>query len=256
MDGMMWPMWALWLSWALAVVVLILAAAALGKYLFASNKQGNRDQIDKTDKACRRRDRPPTFGVTHLAAAMLALLLFGSVRLAAAEAPANFIIHPAAKAVPEIAFADERGNPLSLKDVRGRFVLLNIWATWCGPCRKEMPSLDRLQAQLGSDRFQVVALSIDRGGAAAGQKFYAETGVRHLAFFIDSTGRAGSTLGLIGLPGTLLIDPQGREIARLIGPAEWDSPKMLAFLQSQISRTDPRRTSTPQSATPYKETGK
>jgi thiol-disulfide isomerase/thioredoxin len=120
-------------------------------------------------------------------------------------------------------------------------VLLNVWATWCGPCRKEMPGFDRLQAQLGGKHFQVAALSLDRGGEAAVQKFYAETGVHRLAIFIDVSGRAGSTLGLIGLPGTLLIDSQGREVARLIGPAEWDSPEMLAFLQSQIWRTDEER---------------
>jgi thiol-disulfide isomerase/thioredoxin len=185
---------------------------------------------------------------------VLALLLLGSIPLRAEQAPANFIIHPAAKAVPDIAFADERGNSISLKDFRGKLVLLNIWATWCGPCRKEMPALDRLQAQLGGDLFQVVALSIDRAGAAAVQKFYAEVGVRHLSFFIDVSGRAGSSLGLIGLPGTLLIDRQGREVGRLIGPAEWDSPEMLAFLQSQIARPDAPCTNTLQPTERTKET--
>jgi thiol-disulfide isomerase/thioredoxin len=169
-------------------------------------------------------------------AAMLAVLLHASASIAVEQAAANFIIHPNPKELPDIAFADERGHPIVLKDLRGKFVLLNVWATWCGPCRKEMPTLDRLQAQLGSERFQVVALSIDRLGVAAVQKFYAEIGVRHLALFIDATGRAGSSLGLIGLPGTLLIDPQGREIGRLMGPAEWDTAEMVAFLQSQISR--------------------
>jgi thiol-disulfide isomerase/thioredoxin len=173
--------------------------------------------------------------------ALLALLLHESTPIAAERTPANFIIHPLSKELPDIAFADERGSPVSLKDFRGKFVLLNVWATWCGPCRKEMPTLDRLQAQLGSERFQVVALSIDRVGAAAVQKFYTETAVRHLALFIDTTGRAGSTLGLIGLPGTLLIDPHGHEVGRLLGPAEWDSPEMMTFLQSWISRADAGR---------------
>jgi thiol-disulfide isomerase/thioredoxin len=192
--------------------------------------------------------------VRLFAAAMLATQVLGSIALAAEQAPANFIIHPAAKPVPDIAFADERGRSVSLKDFRGKLVLLNVWATWCGPCRKEMPTLDRLQAALGSERFQVVALSIDRGGVAAVQKFYAQIGVRHLAFLIDSTGRAGGTLGLIGLPGTLLIDPQGREIGRLIGPAEWDSPEMMAFLQSQIAQPGARRANTLQPTERTKET--
>ncbi len=174
-------------------------------------------------------------------AAMLAAQVLSSIALAAEQAPANFIIHPVAKAVPDIVFADERGNSVSLNEFRGKLVLLNVWATWCGPCRKEMPTLDRLQAALGSERFQVVALSIDRAGVAAVQKFYAEIGVRHLTFFIDVTGRAGSSLGLVGLPGTLLIDPQGREIGRLVGPAEWDSPEMIAFLQSQTAQLGAQR---------------
>lgn len=182
--------------------------------------------------------------VRLFAAAMLAAQVLGSIALAAEQAPANFIIHPVAKAVPDISFADERGHSVSLKDFRGKFVLLNVWATWCGPCRKEMPTLDRLQAALGSERFQVVALSIDRGGMAAVQKFFAETCVRHLAFFIDATGRAGSNLALFGLPGTLLIDPEGGEVGRLIGPTEWDSPEMIAFLESQIARPGARRANT------------
>lgn len=198
--------------------------------------------------------RIPNCALHVLAAAMLgALLLHETNPAVAQQAPANFIVHPAAKAVPDISFTNERGSVVSLKDFKGKFVLLNIWATWCGPCRKEMPTLDRLQARLGSERFQVVALSIDRGGAGAVQKFYAEIGVRHLAFFIDPTGRAGSNLALFGLPGTLLIDPEGLEVARLIGPAEWDSPEMLAFLEPEISRTDDRRANTSQPTQRNKE---
>ncbi len=187
------------------------------------------------------------------AAAMLEALLVGSIPLEAQQAPANFIVHPTAKQVADISFTDQRGRSLSLTEFRGKTVLLNIWATWCAPCRKEMPTLDRLQAHLGSERFEVVALSIDRGGASAVERFYAEIGVRHLAFFIDATGRAGSNLALLGLPGTLLIDPEGREVGRLIGPAEWDSPEMIAFLESQISRIDARRANTSQPTQRIKE---
>jgi len=170
----------------------------------------------------------------------LALLMFAALMLpvpaaAAQKPPANFIVHSAPKQVADIPFADEQGRARSLAEFRGKTVLLNIWATWCGPCRREMPALDRLQARLGGERFQVVALSIDRGGPGAIEKFYAETSVRNLALFVDTSGRAGSSLGLVGLPGTLLIDPEGREVGRLIGPAEWDSPEMVAFLETQIS---------------------
>lgn len=171
-----------------------------------------------------------------LAALMLPALLLPATPAAPQAAPPNFIIHPVPKEVPDVALADDQGRALSLKAFRGKTILLNIWATWCGPCRREMPALDRLQVRLGSERFQIVALSIDRGGPSAIQKFYAETGVRNLALFVDASGRAGSSLGLVGLPGTLLIDHEGREIGRLIGPAEWDSPEMVAFLEARISR--------------------
>lgn len=176
-----------------------------------------------------------------LAALMVPALLLYATSAAPQQAPPNFIIHSVPKQVPDIPFADEQGHMLSLKEFRGKTVLLNIWATWCGPCRREMPTLDRLQARLGGERFQIVALSIDRGGPSAIQRFYAETGVRNLALFVDANGRAGSSLGLVGLPGTLLIDPEGREVARLIGPAEWDSPEMIAFLEAQISPGQTRR---------------
>ena len=163
-----------------------------------------------------------------LAAALTAILLTsGSPLVAAQEAPRNFIVHPTARDIPDLSFVDGSGRSLTLKDFRGRMLLLNIWATWCGPCRREMPTLDRLQVRLGGERFQVVALSIDRAGASVVQKFYAETGVRHLPLFVDAGGRAGNALGLVGLPGTLLIDADGREVGRLIGPAEWDSPEMI-----------------------------
>ena len=189
-----------------------------------------------------------------LAAAVLATLLLDTANpIKAPEAPANFIIHPVAKPVPEISFTDGANRVLTLKDFMGKTLLLNIWATWCGPCRKEMPTLDRLQARLGSERFQVVALSIDRAGPSAIQKFYAEIGIRHLALYIDATARASSNLGLIGLPGTLLINAQGQEVGRLIGPAEWDSPEMIAFLEAQISQASARPVNKLQSTEQEKE---
>jgi len=98
-----------------------------------------------------------------------------------------------------------------------------------------MPTLDRLQAALGGPDFEVVALSIDRSGIEAVDKFYAEVGVAHLARYIDESGRAAPRLNALGLPTTLLIDRQGREIARHVGPAEWDAPEILSFLRRQLS---------------------
>lgn len=138
-------------------------------------------------------------------------------------------------AVPEITFADDAGTARSLADFRGKIVLLNIWATWCIPCRTEMPTLDRLQGQLGGPDFEVVALSIDRNGPDAVRKFFGEIGVQHLAVNVDTSGQAAFALGILGLPATLLIDRDGMEIGRLIGPAEWDATEMVAFLRSVVS---------------------
>lgn len=155
----------------------------------------------------------------------------------AAEAtPQGFIVHTEPKSLPEIQFLDQGGRNLTLADFRGKVVLLNIWATWCGPCRKEMPTLDRLQAKIGGPDFEVVALSIDRGGFEAITKFFTEVGVQRLAMYLDSSTNAATTLGAVGLPATLLIDRDGREVGRLVGPAEWDSPEMVEFIRGHLAR--------------------
>lgn len=154
----------------------------------------------------------------------------------AQQPPKNFVLYATPKPVAAIAFADEKGNARSLADFRGKTVLLNIWATWCVPCRKEMPSLDRLQAALGGADFEVVPLSIDRAGLGIVRKFYAEVGLRNLAIYLDSTRTVTRELGTMGIPATLLIDREGREIGRLIGPAEWDAPQIVQFLKQAAAR--------------------
>ena len=169
----------------------------------------------------------------------VALAIFAVVTLtlpAAAEPPQNFVLRDEAVPIPELQFTDRAGQPRTLADFRGKVVLLNVWATWCLPCRKEMPPLDRLQAELGGVDFEVVALSIDRGGPEVVKKFYAETGIQHLSIHIDTSSKAGFALATAGLPTTLLIDRQGQELGRLVGPAEWDTPDMVAFLKSFIAQ--------------------
>jgi hypothetical protein len=99
-----------------------------------------------------------------------------------------------------------------------------------------MPTLDRLQAQLGGPEFEVVALSIDRAGLEVVREFYDEIGIERLAMYIDSSGEAARDLGVLGLPTTLLVDRNGRELGRLIGPAEWDTPAMVAFIREYLER--------------------
>jgi len=136
--------------------------------------------------------------------------------------------------LPEIHFADEEGHELTLGDFGGRVVLLNVWATWCVPCRKEMPTLDRLQARLGGKDFLVIALSIDREGVAPVKRFYQELKFEKLAIYVDPSGKGSRTLVIPGVPATLLIDRQGREIARKMGPAEWDGQEMVSLVEQTM----------------------
>jgi thiol-disulfide isomerase/thioredoxin len=136
--------------------------------------------------------------------------------------------------LPEIRFADEEGHELTLADFRGRVALLNIWATWCVPCRKEMPTLDRLQARLGGKDFLVIALSIDREGVAPVKRFYQELKLEKLAIYVDPSGKRSRALAIPGVPTTLLIDRQAREIARKMGPAEWDGAEMVSLVERTI----------------------
>jgi thiol-disulfide isomerase/thioredoxin len=134
-------------------------------------------------------------------------------------------------ALPEVRFQDDQGRDLTVGDFRGRVVVLNVWATWCVPCRKEMPTLDRLQARLGGKDFLVVALSIDRKGVEAVRGFYQEVGVENLAIYVDPSGKGSHALAIPGVPTTLLIDREGPEVARKMGEAEWDSPEMVSLVE-------------------------
>jgi thiol-disulfide isomerase/thioredoxin len=142
-----------------------------------------------------------------------------------------FAIHPQPQALKEFMFVDDDSKAASLTDFRGKVVLLNIWATWCGPCRVEMPTLDRLQAMLGGPDFEVVALSIDQGGVPVVKDFYEELELKALRIFVDPSMTAPVALNTLGVPTTLLINREGQEIGRYTGPAEWDSPKVEALIR-------------------------
>ena len=135
----------------------------------------------------------------------------------------KFVFKREPEALGDIAFVDGTGAAKTLADFKGRVVLLNVWATWCVPCRKEMPALDRLQKDLGSDKFEVVALSVDRGGVEASRKFLDSINVSSLKLYVDPTAKMSSPLKIIGMPTTLLINAEGKEVGRLTGEAAWDS---------------------------------
>jgi len=138
--------------------------------------------------------------------------------------------------LPDVNFNDASGATKSLGDWRGKVVLLNIWATWCVPCRDEMPALDRLETELGGDAFKVVAVNVDKNGPDKAKAFLQETGATHLALYTDPSGKLFAALKAVGMPTTLIIDRNAKEIARLVGPADWGSPEAKRVIEAAVAQ--------------------
>jgi thiol-disulfide isomerase/thioredoxin len=155
----------------------------------------------------------------------------------AQESVKSLVLHDGPRPAPAVQFTDEEGRPRTLADFKGKVVVLNLWATWCVPCRKEMPALDQLQGTLGGAGIEVVPVSIDRGGVETVRKFYSEINIRSLAIYTDTSGQALRAAGTVGLPTTLIINRAGQEIGRALGPAEWDAPEIADMLQPVIADT-------------------
>ncbi len=148
----------------------------------------------------------------------------------------TFVIRQKPRDIPEFEFQDISGTKKTLADWKGKVVLLNLWATWCAPCRKEMPAFDNLKHQLDKENFDLVTISIDRGGIEKPQKFFKEIKIKHLELYHDKTARLNAKLNAFGMPTTLLINKEGKEIGRLVGPAEWDSSDALTLLKAAINK--------------------
>jgi thiol-disulfide isomerase/thioredoxin len=153
---------------------------------------------------------------------------------------AAFTLAEAPRRLPALSFRDGNGKALTLADFKGRTVLLNLWATWCVPCRKEMPTLDALQRELGGTDFEVLTINLDTRDLEKPKKFLAEISVHSLGFYEDqnlATFEALKAAGrVVGLPTTFLIDGQGCELGVLQGPAEWASADALTLLRAAIGR--------------------
>lgn len=152
----------------------------------------------------------------------------------AVGAVANFRPLATPAPVPDLEFQDGTGKKVHLSVFKGRVVLLNLWASWCVPCREEMPTLDALEGDMGSDRFQVLALSVDKDGLEDARKFLASIDATHLALYNDPTSRANFSLKGYGLPTTVLLSPDGLELGRLVGPAEWNTDEAKALMTAAV----------------------
>jgi thiol-disulfide isomerase/thioredoxin len=160
------------------------------------------------------------------------------VPVAAAGGPAapigQFIPADPPWPAPEVSFAAGSGENMSLADFRGRLVLLNLWATWCAPCIREMPALDRLQEMLGGKDFAVVLVSEDRGGAKVVAPFFAKLGLASLKTYLDPKSAVGHGFGVAGLPTSFLIDRDGAILGSLQGAASWDGAAVEAMIRSHL----------------------
>ncbi len=147
--------------------------------------------------------------------------------------------------LPDLTFRDGGGRDRTLAEWRGRTVLFNLWATWCVPCRKEMPALDALQGRLGGANFEVVAVNIDTRALDKPQAWLKEVGINRLGFFADPSAKVFQDLKAagkaFGMPTTLLIDPQGCELGVLAGPAEWASEDAVKLVEAALGAGDARR---------------
>lgn len=140
--------------------------------------------------------------------------------------------------VSDAAFTDPDGGEFRLADFQGKYVLVNFWATWCAPCRKEMPMLSELQTEFGGDTFEVVTIATGRNELAGIRRFFDDIGVDNLPLYLDPKQALARDMAVLGLPITVILDPEGREIARMRGDAEWNGESGKAIIRALTSSLD------------------
>lgn len=210
---------------AIYLIAALLAAIAGFGLVYVSFDPSDNGRSEATRPATPARDAPAATGESG--AAPLGSLSKGAM--------APLVIRRKPLDLADFTFSAGGGATKSLKDFAGKVVLLNIWATWCVPCREEMPALDALETRLGGKDFAVVAVNIDKGGSEKAASFLKETGATHLPLYTDPSGRLFATLKAVGMPTTLIIDRSGKEIARLVGPADWASPEAIAVIEAAMA---------------------
>jgi thiol-disulfide isomerase/thioredoxin len=147
----------------------------------------------------------------------------------------KLVVHESPQATSDVSFElQDDGGEATLADWEGKYVLLNFWATWCAPCRKEMPQLDALQEEFGGDDFEVLTIATGRNSPQGIKKFFEEAGVTNLPRHQDPNQALARQMAIFGLPISVLIDPEGNEIARLRGDAEWYSDSARAIVQALV----------------------
>jgi thiol-disulfide isomerase/thioredoxin len=204
------------------LVVLLLALGASLVALYGTGEKAG-SAATLVDAAC------PAAKATS---ARLAPLAKGEV--------AAFGVQQSPRPLVPVSFNDGNGKALTIADFKGRTVLLNLWATWCAPCRHEMPALDKLQATLGGADFEVVSVNIDQRNLERPRKWLAETNITRLAFYADPSVKIFQDLKAagraVGMPTTILIDKDGCDLGAVNGPAEWASEDAIALIKAAMAR--------------------
>ncbi len=180
------------------------------------------------------------FKMFRMISAIAVFALLFAVRPAqAADLKGHFAVVTEAHSLPDFVFEDASGKSMTLADFRGHPVLLNLWATWCGPCVRELPSLDQLQVLMANDGLVVLAIDTERNGADVGKIYFAQHDVKNLTVYSDPSGHMGSTLHARGLPTSFLINAEGIVSGRVEGGVNWSSPEAVAFLRERLSQPIP-----------------
>ena len=146
----------------------------------------------------------------------------------------KLVLHDAPVDLPEIGLVDDAEAPHALADYKGQWVLLNFWATWCAPCRAEMPTLQGLEAAMGDD-FSVVTVATGRNSVEGIDKFFAEASITTLPKLRDPKSELARNMGVLGLPLSVILNPEGQEIARLIGDADWNGADAKAMFEALMA---------------------
>ena len=170
---------------------------------------------------------------------LLAFLILPLAACTKADAPKKGTVAAEKSPAPDVSVtALANGSTLKLSDLKGKVVLLNFWATWCPPCREEIPSMMKLNSIMAGKPFQMVAVSIDEGGKPAIEAFFKESGFS-LPTYLDESGASAKSYGITGVPESFIIDKQGVLVKKIIGGFSWDSPETVLFLEGLMKQGAP-----------------
>ncbi len=178
--------------------------------------------------------RPLIIAVLCAGLALAVLYVILSAPVHAPKPPDSLprlVLAKSPQSVPLVAFSDGAGRRHALSEFKGRVVLLNLWAPWCAPCVRELPALAMLSRSLPAEKLRVIAVDVGRGGPEDARRFLSEHHASALAVYVDSDIALVRAFGAYGLPLSVIIDAKGREIARSIGPGEWDAPDAVAYMR-------------------------